>query len=110
MKTFMRYNALLLLLVSLAFGAEDAVTAVHGTIAKVDRAAKTVVVRTADGTEHTLHFVGKTTVRGADLTAKGAKESFHGLREGTEVVAHYTKRSGKDTVVEVDKVGKDGLK
>jgi hypothetical protein len=110
MKIFMRYNVLLLLLVSLALGAEDAVTAVHGTIAKVDRAAKTVVVKTADGTEHTLHFVGKTTVRGADLTAEGAKESFHGLKEGAEVVAHYTKRGGKDTAVEFDKVGKDGLK
>jgi len=110
MRTFIRYNALLLILVSLAFGAEDAVTAVHGTITKLDRAAKTVVVKTADGTEHTLHFVGKTTVRGADLTAKGAEESFRGLKEGTEVVAHYTKRGGKDTAVELDKVGKDGLK
>lgn len=110
MRTFIRYNALLLLLVSLAFGAEGAVTAVHGTITKLDRGTKTVVVKTADGTEHTLHFVGKTTVRGADLTAKGAKESFHGLKEGTEVVAHYTKKGGKDTAVELDKVGKDGLK
>jgi len=110
MRTFIRYNALLLLLVSLAFGAEDAVTAVHGTITKLDRAAKTVVVKTADGTEHTLHFVGKTTVRGADLAAKGAKESFNGLTEGTEVVAHYTKKGGKDTAIEFDRVGKDGLK
>ena len=110
MRTFIRYSALLLLLLTLALGAEDAVTAVHGTIAKVDRAARTVVVKTADGTEHTLHFVGKTTVRGADLTAEGAKESFHGLKEGTEVVAHYTKKGGKDTAVEFDKVGKDGLK
>ncbi len=110
MRTFIRYNALLLLLVSLAFGAKDAVNAVHGTITKLDRAAKTVVVKTADGTEHTLHLVGKTTVRGADLTDKGAKASFHGLKEGTEVVAHYTERGGKDTAVELDKVGKDGLK
>ena len=110
MRTFIRYNALLLLLVSLAFGAEDAITAIHGTITKLDRAAKTVVVKTADGSEHTLHFVGKTTVRGADLAAKGAKESFHGLKEGTEVVAHYTKKGGKDTAIELDRVGKDGLK
>ena len=80
MKIFIRYNVLLLLLVTFALGAEDAVTAVHGTITKVDRVAKTVVVKTADGAEHTLHFVGKTTVRGADVTAQGAKESFHGLK------------------------------
>ena len=106
MRTLIRYSVLLLL-VSFAFGADSAV---HGTITKLDRGGKTVVVKTADGTEHTLHFVGKTTVRGADATAEGTKESFHGLKEGTEVVAHYTKKGGEDTAVEIDKVGKDGLK
>ena len=109
MRTLIRYSVLLLL-VSFAFGADEAVSAVHGTITKLDRGAKTVVVKTADGTEHTLHFAEKTTVHGADATAEGAKESFHGLKEGTEVVAHYTKRGGEDTAVELDKVGKDGLK
>jgi hypothetical protein len=32
------------------------------------------------------------------------------LKEGSEVVAHYTTRGSEDTAVEVDKVGKDGLK
>jgi hypothetical protein len=32
------------------------------------------------------------------------------LKEGTEVVAHYTTRGTEDTAVEFDKVGKDGLK
>ncbi len=76
----------LLALAPLSFAA-DVVTAVHGTVTKVDSAAKTVAVKTADGTEHTLKFVGKTTVHG---TEAGAKDTFHGVKEGSEVVAHYT--------------------
>jgi hypothetical protein len=53
------------LLAPLSF-AMDVVTAVHGTIARMDAAAKTIVVKTADGTEHTLHFIGKTTVHGTE--------------------------------------------
>jgi hypothetical protein len=88
---------------------EDVVTAVHGTITKVDAAGNTIAVKTAAGTEHTFHFVAKTTVHGADATAAGAKDAFHGLTEGSEVVAHYTAKGAEETAVEVDKVGKDGM-
>jgi hypothetical protein len=40
----------------------------------------------------------------------GAKDAFHGLTEGTEVVAHYTTKGADKTAVEIDKVGKDGIK
>jgi hypothetical protein len=82
---------LALLLVSAAFAAEDVVSAVHGTIKKVDSATKTIVVKTADGTEHSLHFLDNTAVHGVDAAKESAKDSWHGLREGTEVVAHYTR-------------------
>jgi hypothetical protein len=88
---------------------EDVVTAVHGTVTKVDEASKTIVVKTADGTEHTFHFVAKTTVHGSKDVATGAKDSFHGLTEGSEVVAHYTAKGAEETAVEVDKIGKGGL-
>ncbi len=88
---------------------EDVVTAIHGTVTKIDAASKTFVVKTADGAEHTFHFAAKTTVHGAHATAAGAKDSFHGLTEGSEVVAHYTAKGSEDTAVEVDKVGKDGM-
>lgn len=88
---------------------EDVVTAVHGTITKIDAASKTVAVKTADGTEHTFHFVANTSVHGVHAAAAGAKDSFHGLTEGSEVVAHYTAKGGEETAVEVDKVGKDGM-
>jgi hypothetical protein len=106
MKT-MRSLMLALILVVGAYAAEDVVTAVHGAITKIDSATKTIVVKTADGTEHSLHFVATTTVHGADASSK---DSWHGLKEGTEVVAHYTTRGTEDTAVEFDKVGKDGLK
>jgi preprotein translocase subunit YajC len=88
---------------------EDVVTAVHGTVTKVDAGAKTVAIKTADGTEHTFHFVANTTVHGAQATEAGAKDSFHGITEGSEVVAHYTKKGTEETAVEIDKVGKDGM-
>ena len=101
---------LALLLVSAAYAAEDVVSAVHGAIKKIDAATKIIVVKTTDGTEHTMHFLDKTAVHGVDASAAAAKDSWHGLKEGTEVVAHYTTKGTEDTAVEIDKVGKDGLK
>ena len=88
---------------------EDVVTAVHGTVKKVDSASKTIAVKAKDGTEHTFHFVDKTTVHGVHATATGSKDAFHGPTEGSEVVAHYTAKGTEETAVEVDKVGKDGM-
>jgi arginine repressor len=98
------------LTVSVAFAADDVVSAVHGSVEKIDSTSKTIVVKTADGTEHTLHLVKSTTVHGADASAKGAEDSWHGVEKGSEVVAHYTKRGADDTAVEVDRIGKGGLK
>jgi hypothetical protein len=97
---------LVLSLAAFAFAAEDVVEATHGTISKIDRAAKTIAVKTADGTEHVFRWAKDTTVHGADVAAT---DSWHGLKEGSEVVAHTTKRGSEDTVVEVDKVGDKGL-
>jgi hypothetical protein len=102
--------ALALALVSQAFADEDLVSAVHGTVVKIDQGTKIVVVKTADGTRHSLHFVDKTAVHGAELSADGASDSWHGLAKGSEVVAHYTKRGTEETAVEIDRVGMDGLK
>ena len=90
--------------------AQDVVSAVSGTVKKVDAGTKTVVVKTADGTEHTFHFIGRTSVQGADASAAGAKDAFHGVKEGSEVVVHYTKKGTEETAEEIDHVGKDGLK
>jgi hypothetical protein len=99
--------ALLLAAAPAAFAADDVVSAVHGTVTKVDSAAKTIVVKGADGTEHVFHVAKKTAIHG---TEEGAKDTYHGLKEGSEVVAHYTVKGGQKTATEVDKVGAGGLK
>ena len=93
-----------------ALAAQDVASAVEGTVKKVDSGAKTVVVKTADGAEHTFHFLGRTIVHGTEATAKGSKDAFHGLKEGSEVAVHYTAKGGRATADEVDQIGKDGLK
>ncbi len=106
MKNLILRAVIVVLLAPLTYAVE-AVSAVHGTISKIDSAAKTIAVKAADGTEHMLYFIAKTAVHGSEATAK---DTFHGLKEGTEVVAHYTTKGTEKTAVEVDKVGKDGMK
>jgi len=110
MKSIVRASLIVLLLSAFVSAAQDVVSAVHGTISKLDSGAKTVVIKTADGTEQTFKFIGTTTVHGVNAVGMGAKDAFHGLTEGSEVVAHYTVKGTEKTAVEVDKVGKDGMK
>jgi hypothetical protein len=63
-----------------------------------------------EGTEHTFHFVGRTAVHGGEMTGEVAKESFHGLREGSDVVVHYSAKGSEETAEEIDHIGKGGLK
>ncbi len=49
-------------------------------------------MKTKDGTEHTIHFVGRTLTHGAKATAKGSKDAFEGVKEGDEVIVHYTEK------------------
>ncbi|SRR6266850_2770772 len=91
---------------SLAAGicmAQDVVSFLHGTVKKVDKTTKTVVIKTADGTEHTVKVT-------SDATVKGTKDGFDGLKEGTEVVARTTGKGVDETAVDVGKVSKDGFK
>jgi hypothetical protein len=94
---------------SFAYGAEDVVTAVHGTITKLDAATKILAVKTVDGTEHSIRFLHSTTVHGFHTGEARAKDSFHGLKEGTEVIVHYSEKGAKATALEIDRVGEDGM-
>ena len=109
LKVVMLVFSTVLLLGLSVFAADDVVSAVHGTVDKLDTATKTVVVKTSDGAVHSLRFAGNTAVHGAHVGEEATKESFDGLKEGDEVVAHYTEEGGKATAIEVDRVGKDGL-
>ena len=96
------YVALCTSLLAVICMAQDVVSVVHGTVTKVDSATKTVVVKSADGTEHAIKVTG-------DTTYKGTKEGFDGLKEGTEVVARTTGKGVEETGVEIGKVGKGSL-
>jgi hypothetical protein len=87
-----------------------AITAVQGTVEKIDSTAKTIVVKAADGTEHTFHFVARTAVHGGEKAGAATKESFHGLKEGSDVIVHYTAKGTEETAEEVDHIGEGGLK
>ncbi len=87
-----------------------AITAVRGTVERIDSTAKTIVVKAVDGTEHTFHFVARTAVHGGEKADAAAKESFRGLKEGSDVVVHYTAKGTEETAEEVDHIGEGGLK
>jgi hypothetical protein len=93
----------LFVFVMIATAAQDVASAVEGTVKKVDASTNKIVIASADGTEHTLSFTGKTAFHGAEGGAAG-------LTEGTKVVAHCSKRGTEDVAREIDKVGEGGLK
>ena len=109
MKKLFSLMAVTALAAVVVLAADDVVSVVHGVITKIDSGSKTMVVKAKDGTESTIHFVDKTAVYGSEKAAEGSKDTFHGLKEGSEVVAHYTVKGTDKTAVEVDNVGKDGM-
>jgi hypothetical protein len=90
-------------LASTVCGAQDLVSVIHGTVKKVDKTTKTVVVKSEDGTEHTIKVADQATVH-------GTKEGFDGLKEGSEVVARCTVNGTEKTADDLGKVSKDGMK
>lgn len=81
-----------------------------GSVERLDAAAHTVVVKLADGSEHTFHFLKRTAVHGAEAGATGAKDAFRGLKVGSQVAVHYTVKGTDETADEFDNIGKNGLK
>jgi len=92
----------------------DVVHAVSGAITKIDKDAKTIAVKTADGTEHVFHYTEKTTVRGARDAGKeakaGAVDTYFKGKEGSHVVVRYTEKGADKTAASVDDFGKDTMK
>lgn len=88
-----------------AAAADDVVHALSGVVKSVDKASKTVVIKTADGTEETVKYTSKTTVEGAKDAGKGvgkgSAESFLGAKKGAKVTVHYTEKAGEKTAVGV---------
>ncbi len=106
---FVTVTLALSLAVSMAFAAKEKVSAFRGTVMKIDRGANTAVVKAVDGTEHVVHFTKRTTVHGVEKSAKYSDDAFHGLREGSSVVVHYTTKGTEETAEEVDHIGNQGI-
>ena len=78
---------------------EDLVHMVKGTVKSIDRDSKTMVVKTTDGTEHTIKWTGKTSWEGTKATGEG-------IKEGSQVSVKYTEKAGEKTAVGVKDVSK----
>ncbi|MCU1384741.1 MAG: hypothetical protein JWL71_3438, partial [Acidobacteria bacterium] len=81
--------------------------ALEGTIDQTSEAGKSVIVKTVDGMRHLFHVTEKTVVHGsaaADADVLGV------IEPGTRIVVHFTANAGRQTAVEVDRLGAAGLK
>src|ERR1700679_1392 len=69
---------------------DDGLKTTDGTVTHIDRGAKTIAVKTADGTEETFHM----TDRAAKDTGKGIAE---GADKSAKVTVYYTEKAGTKT-------------
>ena len=90
--------------------ASDIFKDVKGVVKSIDQGTKTMVVKTADGTEHTIKWTGDTTV---DATkdagkgvAKGSMATYDGLKTGTKVTVKYSEKGGEKTAVAIKDASK----
>ena len=77
---------------------DDLTHMVSGVVKDVDKDTKTMVVKTADGTEHTIKYTDKTTI-------EGAKDAEGDVKKGANVTVKYTEKGGEKTAVGVKAVG-----
>lgn len=80
-----------------------------GTVEKVDEHAKTITIKSDDGTEHTLQIEARTKLHGVHGNSRNTIDKIRGLKPGTEVAAHYTAAGTAENAVEIDNIGPDGL-
>jgi len=90
--------------------ADDVFHAVTGVVKSVDNATKTMVVKTADGTEHTIKYTDDTTVKGAKDAAKGTEkasvDTYLAAKKGSTVTVKYTEKGGEKTAVGIKDASK----
>jgi hypothetical protein len=90
--------------------AQDVAHVFSGVVKSVDKGTKTFVVKTADGTEHTVKWTDKTVVKGTKDTGKGVEkgsvDTYLGAKKGAEVTVDYTEKAGEKTATGVKDAGK----
>ena len=92
--------AVIMLGVSQSAMAQDVVHVFKGVVKSVDKGTKTMVVKTADGTEQTVKWTDKT-------ATKSGKDVGDAVVEGSKVSVKYTEKAGEKTAVGVKDLGKD---
>lgn len=90
--------------------AEDVAHLVSGVVKSVDKGTKTFVVKSADGTEHTIKWTDSTVVKGTKDTSKGIEkgsvDTYLGAKKGTDVTVEYTEKAGEKTATGVKDASK----
>jgi translation initiation factor 2 gamma subunit (eIF-2gamma) len=89
-----------LLVAGAAHAEEDVAHAVTGIVKHVDHASK-VVVKAEDGTEHTIKYSEKTSIRGGKQIKHGGADAWLGTKEGAKVTVRYTSKAGEETAIGV---------
>ncbi len=94
--------------------ADDMFHVVSGVVKSVDKTTKTMVVKTADGTEHTIKYTDQTTVKGAKDAGKGMEkasvDTYMTGKEGAQVTVKYTEKGGEKTAVGIKDASKSTAK
>jgi hypothetical protein len=90
--------------------ADEFTHVISGVVKSVDKGTKTVVVKTADGTEHTIKYTDDTAVKGAKDAGKGVEkggaDAYLAGKEGTKVTVKYTEKGGEKTAVGIKDASK----
>jgi arginine repressor len=88
---------------------ERAEHAIAGEIKKVDHSAKTLLIRTAEGTEETVKYTERSAVHGLKDVARVADAGAKAGLEGTSAVIRYTGQGADRTVVSVEHIPRHTL-
>jgi hypothetical protein len=90
--------------------AQDVAHWVSGVVKSVDKDTKTVVVKSADGTEHTIKYTDDTVVKGSKDAAKGTEkasvDTYLATKTGAQVTVKYTEKAGEKTAVGIKDASK----
>jgi hypothetical protein len=89
---------------------DDVFHIVKGVVKSVDKDSKTIVVKTADGTEQTVKYTDSTVVKGSKDVAKGTEtasvDTYLATKTGVQVTVKYTEKAGEKTAVGIKDASK----
>ena len=94
--------------------AQDVAHAAEGAVTQLDKKAKTIAIKTADGTEDVFNYSEHTAVRDSRAAAHTARmgvvDTYFTGKEGSHVVVRYLGNGAEKTATLLEDFGKDTLK